>query len=259
MDLEANQGTNEVVDAGNVQSQDQGAANSDQSVSSTVGEFEIGGEKFTVDTLKNSYGELRKKFTQESQKIAEERRANEWLTGRLRELHTGSPEDWKALKAILNGQKVDAVQAQAKVAQGQAQAATPDPRLGEFEKAQRLTDAKLEIMEFQRSHPDQSEDQIKDLVQFVVKQDVEGRNYSLEDAFIIKNHKSQIANAATSAQKKTEDSLKKGQAAAALGTAATTAQVPDKKPKNFRKIKDENSVNEYFMEKLKKAGAKFDD
>jgi hypothetical protein len=221
------------------------------------GEIVVGNQKFQdAQALSKAYAELQKGHTQANQRHSEEMKAYEWLRSRLGELKQ-NPSAWQTFVGLLKGGTPPAQAAQAANAQAQ-QTQAPERGLADVHTVNQmnLMNARIELMEFSKAHPDLSEEDVDGLVDWVLEKDKEGKTYSLEDAHRLTFYEKNAANVFKKGQESVTAAQKAGANAQALGSTAPTAQVSGKTEDDYGKLNTEQERYDWIVRNMRKTGVK---
>lgn len=221
------------------------------------GEIVVGNQRFKdAQALQSAYAELQKGHTQANQRHSEEMKAYEWLRGRLGELKQ-NPQAWQTFVGLLKSGTPPAQAAQQANAQA-TQPQVPDRGLADVHTSNQINvmNARIELMEFSKAHPDVTEDEVDGLVDWVLDKDKDGRRYSLEDAYRLTFYEKNAANVF----KKGAESVKTAQAAGsnaqALGSTAPTAQVQPEAKDDYGKLNTEQERYDWIVRQMRQKGVK---
>lgn len=190
-------------------------------------EIEFAGRKFkSYDEAAKSHAELNKAFTQRTQELATYKRANAAWLDRMTKLQRENPSAYANVMSMLRG-------GQAQQSPGVQQ---PDPRLNELsssvESLQRSLEeqrVETEINNFKAKYNSLDDTKFRNVVQYVIDRDNEGRHVTMEEAYRHLYFDEAIEEAKSAAKKEIEESMKKGRKATTLGSnPASVKNIPSK-------------------------------
>jgi len=220
-------------------------------------EIKVGNQSFkTQQDLAKAYEELQKGFTQKSQKYSEEIKSykglQDWLGGMTQE------ERSRFVQYVKGGATPQqAAQAATGQTQAPAQPAAAHPEIARMTEALEMVKAKQEAMEFRGKHPELTVEQLGKVADVVEEYEGRGVDLPLEAAYRIAFFEDRIAAAASDAQRKTEESIKRGKQAASLTPTAASAGVPPTTDKKFSTKAPVGEQNAMIKRLLKDTGANF--
>lgn len=269
LDNEADQVNESAVEGSAVeQSQDKAGAQPNQaSEAVTLSEFAVGNQDFkTLDALKKAYAESQKGYTQKTQEWAKKEKSYKYLHEALAPYRNDKAK-WDRLMAFL-----DKGESALGASQQPAPAAQPATLPPEFLKRMESQEDRLsryeaenELSSFRQSHPDLAEEEVRLVIEQVIKWDDQGKDRTLEEAYRWLLPEKIGAKQAAVAEQKAKADAERKKSAASLGSTPTGAQSGVRNADNLsvnQKLpakKSENQKNAMIDKLLKEMGAKFDD